>query len=111
MKIRLCELREGHDNYFGECGDHELTGASWLTRSAPSPGCAPDSHDTRAALRASSRLTVLGICSTTDAIVRSEWPWAGPGSWVLVLPHSSVYSRSLAGQHRSPSAPAVLHVE
>lgn len=45
MKIRLSELREAHDNNFGECGVLELTRAPRLTRSAPSPGCAPDSHD------------------------------------------------------------------
>ena len=46
MKIRLCEARGGRDNNFGECEVLELTRAPGLTRSAPSPGCAPNSHDT-----------------------------------------------------------------
>lgn len=50
----------------------------------PPPGSAPCWHDRGPliALRACSRLTVLGAPPNTVAIVRNAWPWASPRLWV-----------------------------
>ena len=62
-------------------------------------------------LRADSRLTVLGARPNTLASSGANGHGPGPRSTSHGLRHSCVDRISLAWQHRSPSGPAVVHLE
>jgi len=66
-------------SYCHSQGSRSLRGPRGWQARADARVCAVQArYGPRIALRACSRLTVLGARPNTDAIVRNEWPWASP---------------------------------